>query len=279
MAVGPPGRRLMPEVADRGREPRRGCASARRRRPCRGAVGPCRGRVQRRHLCPRGRQYRRLRRPVGQPRVQQRDLAARHCGWRHGHTPLGAGVEPAGDAAGDRCGRRHPEGGDRLPGHRVRLRWRTRLPRPADERRRPRHDDDDARHGRRRGHPGDASLRARLAGQVHRLRRAHEQEPRGAARQRRVGPGAQHDRRRHQRRGRAHTATTRRRPRAPSGPAAPSTRRWRRTARRGRASSDGKLLLPGRGRGEFVYRPLPHGYRLSGLAPDGQGPTVFSQDW
>ena len=43
--------------------------------------------------------------------------------------------------------------------------------------------------------------------------------------------------------------------------------------------SDGTLLLPGRGRGEYVYRPLPHGYRLGGLAPDGQGPTVFGQDW
>jgi hypothetical protein len=43
--------------------------------------------------------------------------------------------------------------------------------------------------------------------------------------------------------------------------------------------SDGTLLLPGRDRGEYVYRPLPHGYRLGGLAPDRQGPTVFGQDW
>ena len=33
--------------------------------------------------------------------------------------------------------------------------------------------------------------------------------------------------------------------------------------------SNGKLLLPGHGRGQFVYRPLAHGYRLNGIATDG----------
>ncbi len=163
---------------------------------------------------------------------------------RHGHAPLGARVEPAGDTARDRAGRRHPEGGGRLPGHRIRLRWRTRLRRPADEQRRPPHDDDDARHGRRRSDPGDTSLRARLAGQVHRLRRAHEQEPRGAARQRRVGARRSTRSSAASGRGRANTATTRRRPRARSGPAAPVDRRWRRAARRGRASAMARSSCP-----------------------------------
>ncbi len=45
-----------------------------------------------------------------------------------------------------------------------------------------------------------------------------------------------------------------------------------------RLSDDG-LLTPGAGRGQYVYRPLAHGYRLSGTMPDGQGPMVISQDW
>lgn len=36
--------------------------------------------------------------------------------------------------------------------------------------------------------------------------------------------------------------------------------------------SNGKLLVPGHGHGEYVYHPLTHGYRIGGLAPNGQGP-------
>lgn len=43
--------------------------------------------------------------------------------------------------------------------------------------------------------------------------------------------------------------------------------------------SDGRLLLPGRGRGEYVYHPLAHGYRIGGLEPDGQGPQTTSGTW
>jgi hypothetical protein len=43
--------------------------------------------------------------------------------------------------------------------------------------------------------------------------------------------------------------------------------------------SDGSLVTPGRGRGQYVYRPLPRGYRISGVHPDGQGPAVLSQTW
>ena len=43
--------------------------------------------------------------------------------------------------------------------------------------------------------------------------------------------------------------------------------------------SDGSLVTPGRGRGHYVYRPLPRGYRISGLHPDGQGPLVLSETW
>jgi len=44
-------------------------------------------------------------------------------------------------------------------------------------------------------------------------------------------------------------------------------------------SSDGKLLLPGHGRGQYVYRPLPNGYRISSVQPNGHGPETFSETW
>ena len=43
--------------------------------------------------------------------------------------------------------------------------------------------------------------------------------------------------------------------------------------------SDGRLLQPGTGLGEYVYRPLRHGYRVSGRAEDGQGPMSTSTTW
>lgn len=43
--------------------------------------------------------------------------------------------------------------------------------------------------------------------------------------------------------------------------------------------SDGRLLKPGTGLGEYVYRPLRHGYRISGRAEDGQGPMTTSTTW
>ncbi len=43
--------------------------------------------------------------------------------------------------------------------------------------------------------------------------------------------------------------------------------------------SDGSLVTTGAGRGQYVYRPLRHGYRLSGLAEDGQGPMSTGTTW
>ena len=43
--------------------------------------------------------------------------------------------------------------------------------------------------------------------------------------------------------------------------------------------SDGSLVTTGTGRGQYIYRPLPHGYRLSGLAEDGQGPMSTGTTW
>jgi hypothetical protein len=42
--------------------------------------------------------------------------------------------------------------------------------------------------------------------------------------------------------------------------------------------SNGRLLTPGRGRGEYVYRRLAHGYRIGGLDPNGQAQSI-SATW
>jgi hypothetical protein len=43
--------------------------------------------------------------------------------------------------------------------------------------------------------------------------------------------------------------------------------------------SDGSLVRPGTGRGQYTYRRLPNGYRLGGLAEDGQGPQTLGFSW
>jgi hypothetical protein len=43
--------------------------------------------------------------------------------------------------------------------------------------------------------------------------------------------------------------------------------------------SDGSPVTTGTGRGQYIYRPLRRGYRLSGLAEDGQGPMSTGTTW
>ena len=43
--------------------------------------------------------------------------------------------------------------------------------------------------------------------------------------------------------------------------------------------SDGSLVRPGTGRGQYTYRIPRSGYRLGGLAEDGQGPQTLGFSW
>ena len=141
-----------------------------------------------------------------------------------------------------------------------------------DEHSGPRPVDDDARHRRRRGHPRHHPLRARLAGRLRRLRRAHEQEPRAAERRATRSPmalgtigegiGAWQD---------VHGF-----PKLPPvnavRPGGAVDKALQATGKTWPRLGDGSLLRPGTGRGQYVYRPLPHGWRLSGRAEDRAGP-------